>query len=102
MGRAIFHSGTVGAALTAGVNGARGLAVSLDSPAGHRRSPRWADGTQSWPPDSSRSWLPAPAHTVLNLNVPELARDVRPPHRMATLAPFGIVQTTDDRARPSS
>ncbi|HEX8760758.1 MAG TPA: 5'/3'-nucleotidase SurE [Pseudonocardiaceae bacterium] len=30
VGRAILHSGTVGAALTAGVNGVRGLAVSLD------------------------------------------------------------------------
>ena len=42
LGRAILHSGTVGAALTAGLNGLPGLAVSLDvgwHPAG---APHWS------------------------------------------------------------
>ena len=96
IGRAILHSGTVGAALTGGANGARGLAVSLDvgmNPV-----------TQEWEAAARvsrgvlRSLLTCPDGTVLNLNVPNDAGagDLTP--REATLAPFGIVQTTATEA----
>jgi 5'-nucleotidase len=92
VGRAIFHSGTVGAALTAGMNGARGLAVSMQV-LPDTVEPDWkVAGTLAGGIISQL--LDAPAQTVLNLNVPELEGDVVPEYRMATLAPFGIVQTT--------
>lgn len=90
VGRAILHSGTVGAALTGGVNGARGLAVSLAVDQG---SPRWKTAS----PVVSRV-LPlliesAPG-TVLNLNVPNLANGDGIELVEARLAPFGIVHAT--------
>ena len=92
VGRAIFHSGTVGAALTAGVNGARGLAVSMQV-LPDTVEPRWS-AARTVVGGIIPLLLEAPAQTVLNLNVPELDGDVGPEYRMATLAPFGIVQTT--------
>lgn len=91
VGRAILHSGTVGAALTGGMNGARGLAVSLDvgmsPPECH-----W-DATA----DVVRGLLTAlfdhPAGTVFNVNVPN-ASGIEFEVREAPLASFGIVQTT--------
>ncbi|GAA3665267.1 5'/3'-nucleotidase SurE [Microbacterium marinilacus] len=90
VGRAILHSGTVGAALTGGLNGAWGLAVSLD--VGMRPDAfEWdaaadtAIGTLSFLTTLERG-------SVINLNVPNAPR-----HRgvrEAPLAPFGIVQTT--------
>ena len=59
VGRAVLHSGTVGAALTASVNGARALAVSLDvqldDPGGARTGPPRRLSSPScchgcWPP----------------------------------------------------
>jgi 5'-nucleotidase len=99
VGRAILHSGTVGAALTAGVNGVRGLAVSLDV-------------ALQPDPDQDRNWaaaaglvpgvldllLDAPAGTVLSLNVPDLVAERHRELRRATLAPFGSVQTRVDEA----
>ncbi|MFI9007588.1 5'/3'-nucleotidase SurE [Actinosynnema sp. NPDC053489] len=90
VGRAVLHSGTVGAALTAAVNGARALAVSLDV---------------GLDPDVPHHWDTAvavaarlfdrvaalPAGAVLNLNVPNLA-EVGEPKR-AALAEFGAVRT---------
>ncbi|MCR2812382.1 5'/3'-nucleotidase SurE [Microbacterium sp. zg.Y1090] len=90
VGRAILHSGTVGAALTAGLNGARALAVSLD--VGMRPTEfHWEAAAQAvlrlLPDLLARS-----PGTVLNVNAPNTAepRGVRE----ASLAPFGIVQTT--------
>lgn len=96
VGRSIYHSGTVGAALTGGSNGARGLAVSLDvgmHPATHE----WGVAAQITR-GVLRSLLDCPGGTVLNLNVPNdgAAGDRAP--REATLAPFGIVQTTATEA----
>lgn len=90
VGRAILHSGTVGAALTGGLNGARGMAVSLDVGMTPQMF-RWADAAEA-----ALSLVPAlesrPAGTVINVNVPNgsSARGIRE----ATLAPFGIVQTS--------
>lgn len=92
LGRVILHSGTVGAALTGGVNEARGLAVSLDVGL-HPEAYHWETAAAV-----VREVLPVllahPLGTVFNLNVPNVppARGVE--LREATLAPFGIVQTT--------
>ncbi|MET1042538.1 MAG: 5'/3'-nucleotidase SurE [Microbacteriaceae bacterium] len=92
VGRAIIHSGTVGAALTGAVNGGRGLAVSLDT--------GMAPSTLRWGVASrmARKLIPflldQPTGTVLNLNVPNLESHELPEFRHATLASFGIVQTT--------
>jgi len=90
VGRAILHSGTVGAALTGGVGGALGLAVSLDVGIDPETF-EWHAAAQV-----TRTVLPTllaqPAGTVLNLNVPNLPAPAEV--REATLAPFGIVQTT--------
>ena len=89
VGHAILHSGTVGAALTAGVNGARGLAVSLDvgmSPAEYHWGASATHVLRLIP-----LLLDRPAGTVFNLNVPNVAepRELRE----GPLAAFGIVQT---------
>jgi 5'-nucleotidase len=92
IGRAILHSGTVGAALTGGVNGARALAVSLDVGM-HPDAHHW-DAAAGIVRDLLPVLLEHPAGTVFNLNVPNVATGTRIELREATLAPFGIVQTT--------
>lgn len=92
LGRVILHSGTVGAALTAGVNDARGLAVSLDvglNPDAHHWATAAAVVERVLP-----TLIAHPRGTVLNLNVPNVPPEVAVELREATLAPFGIVQTT--------
>lgn len=91
VGRAILHSGTVGAALTGGVNGARGLAVSLDIGM-HPDEYHW-DAASPFVLHLLSRLREMPAGTVLNLNVPN--RDgAEPELREGSLAAFGIVQTT--------
>ncbi|GAB3030920.1 5'/3'-nucleotidase SurE [Parafrigoribacterium mesophilum] len=91
VGRAILHSGTVGAALTGGVNGARGLAVSLNVGMNPLQC-FWKA-----PVPFVRELLPVllqqPQGTVFNLNVPNTDGGVLQ-LREGTLATFGIVQTT--------
>jgi 5'-nucleotidase len=108
-GRAVLHSGTVGAALTAANFGSRGLAVSLDVPSRpvderdgvadgggprRRRGPRnW--GTAAGVAVAALDWLvSAPDGTVLNLNVPDLPAEQVAGARAATLAPFGTVRSS--------
>lgn len=90
VGRAILHSGTVGAALTGGLNGAWGVAVSLD--VGMSPSEFHWDAAA----DAAIGLLPLVTArakgTVVNVNVPNAAANLGPIE--ATLAPFGIVQTT--------
>lgn len=90
VGRAILHSGTVGAALTGGLNGAWGLAVSLD--VGMRPEVFHWDAAAIAAMRLLPRVMERPAGTVVNLNVPNTAesRGIRE----AALAPFGIVQTT--------
>jgi len=97
VGRAILHSGTVGAALTGALNGARAMAVSLDVGMDPVQF-HWAAAA-----DSAITLLPeltarAPG-TTMNVNVPNV--DQPRGIREATLAPFGIVQMAlaekDDR-----
>src|SRR5690606_15878648 len=68
VGRAILHSGTVGAALTGGLNGAWGMAVSLD--VGIRPEECFWDAAA----EAAATLLPAllsrPPGTVINVNVP--------------------------------
>ncbi|MEV6602584.1 5'/3'-nucleotidase SurE [Kutzneria sp. NPDC051319] len=87
IGRALIHSGTVGAALTAHVNGVTALAVSLDVP---------------WDPPGTALWDVVDPYVkdvlgliepgaVLNLNVPN--RPDPGPLRWATLTRYGRVQS---------
>jgi 5'-nucleotidase len=86
-GRAIMHSGTVGAALTAQNFGAKGLAVSVQA-------------DQPWRWDTAATialevldlLVDAPPRSVLNLNVPALAREDVRGVRWARLAAFGAVR----------
>jgi 5'-nucleotidase len=88
-GRAILHSGTVGAALTAQNFGCSGLAVST--------SPT-TDGTWRWDTAAEVAvemldrLLEAPPRTVLNVNVPGVARADLLGVRWARLAAFGAVR----------
>ena len=102
-GLAILHSGTVGAALTAGNLGFPALAISIDSTA-----PVHLD-TAATVAASAMDWLlQAPAGTVLNVNVPDLPFDQVRGVREAPLARFGTVEATmrtighDDGATPCS
>ncbi|HXV93172.1 MAG TPA: 5'/3'-nucleotidase SurE [Pseudonocardia sp.] len=91
VGRAVLHSGTVGAALTAGINGAHGLAVSLDvglRPAG---PPRW-DTAVALLPRVLGLLTDTPPGTVLSLNVPDRPEPALRELRHARLAEFGAVQ----------
>jgi len=89
VGSAILHSGTVGAALTGAVNGARAVAVSLDLPLGSDFDPTWDRAARV-----ARLLLPVVADldpgAVLNVNVPDVP-DVKPA-RWARLASYGRVQ----------
>lgn len=90
VGRAILHSGTVGAALTGGLNGAWAAAVSLDvgmDPVDFHWDAAAAVAVGLLPALMQRA-----RGTVINLNVPNATahRGIRE----ASLAAFGIVQTT--------
>ena len=90
VGRAILHSGTVGAALTGGLNGAWGAAISLD--VGMNPSEFHWDAAAAAALDVLPFLFDRPRGTVLNLNVPNAASNRGVVE--AGLAPFGIVQTT--------
>ena len=86
-GRAVLHSGTVGAALTAANFGVSGLAVSI----GVGDPYRWETAAEL--AVAALAWLvEQPPKTVLNLNVPNLRRDELRGVREASLAPFGTVR----------
>ena len=90
VGRAILHSGTVGAALTGALNGARAMAVSLDvgmNPEEFRWNTAARAAIELLPVLSAQ-----PRGTALNVNTPNRV-DSRG-LRQCTLAPFGIVHTT--------
>ena len=86
-GRAILHSGTVGAALTAQNFGGCGLAVSLDV------GDRWYwDTAARFAVEVLPRLLEAPTRTVLNLNVPARPYEAVDGVRWARLAAFGAVR----------
>ena len=86
-GRAILHSGTVGAALTAANYGRCALAMSAE-----------VEDDDSWVPDcpavaQAVGWLAdAPGATVLNVNVPAAGNGGRRGVRQTRLAEAGTVQ----------
>jgi len=90
VGRAVLHSGTVGAALTAAVNGARAMAVSLDVGLELDVEHHWDTAIRVASTLFDRV-AALPAGAVLNLNVPNLAEVGEP--RRALLAEFGAVRT---------
>jgi 5'-nucleotidase len=93
-GRAIIHSGTVGAALTAAGQGRPALAVSLDAPflddEPDRHWPTAAGYAMELLPDLQD----LPEGVALNLNVPDVPPDNVKGLREATLARFGQVQVS--------
>lgn len=121
-GRAVLHSGTVGAALTAANFGVSGLAVSLDVSSRLLHEQGGADAVPDdvevgdgvvgdvvgpshptvahWDTAATlgawfAGWvLAAPQGTVLNVNVPNLPLDELAGVRLGELAPFGTVRTT--------
>jgi 5'-nucleotidase len=87
-GRALMHSGTVGAALTAANLGLSALAASIEI-----GDPMYWD-TAAGLAGLAVDWLlGAPERTVVNLNVPNRPRDELAGVRWARLAPFGTVRT---------
>jgi 5'-nucleotidase len=91
-GRAVLHSGTVAAAMTASGYGLASAAFSLDV-GEDSGAAEWATAAQV-----AKEVLPVladvPAGVVLNVNVPNVAPGRLPGIRSAHLASFGAVQTT--------
>ncbi|HUI47751.1 MAG TPA: 5'/3'-nucleotidase SurE [Acidimicrobiia bacterium] len=86
-GRAILHSGTVGAALTAQSFGCSALAVSVGAAEAWRFDTAARVAIEVLP-----MLLDAPPRSVLNLNVPGLDYDAVRGVRWARLAAFGSVR----------
>jgi 5'-nucleotidase len=98
VGRAVLHSGTVGAALTAKISDTRALAVSLDvalNPTGERH---WETAAGLLAPVLGLL-LDASENTVLSLNVPDRPAAELGPIRHAWLARGGAVRTRVDEVR---
>ncbi|MFC0504097.1 5'/3'-nucleotidase SurE [Micromonospora costi] len=110
-GRAILHSGTVGAAFTAAANGCRAMAVSLDvlsageataasGGAAVAAAGRVRDAERHWSTAArvALDLLPrltaAPPESVLNVNAPDLPHGRLRGVRRGSLATFGQVQMT--------
>ncbi|WP_341717088.1 5'/3'-nucleotidase SurE [Micromonospora sp. FIMYZ51] len=110
-GRAVLHSGTVGAAFTAAANGCRAMAVSLDvlsvgeataasGGAAVAAAARIRDADRHWSTAArvALDLLPrltaGPVESVLNVNAPDLPFDRLRGVRRGTLATFGQVQMT--------
>jgi 5'-nucleotidase len=91
-GRAVLHSGTVGAALTAAANGCPAMAVSLDIGHPLNGRPHW-DTAARLATELLYLLDPGGPPIVVNLNVPDLPPDQVRGLRRGTLATFGAVQT---------
>lgn len=92
IGKAILHSGTVGAALTGGVSGARGLAVSLATERGS--TPRHWSTAATVASRVIPVLMQRPPGTVFNVNVPDVPWAENLEIVEARLAPFGIARST--------
>ncbi|GAA4024271.1 5'/3'-nucleotidase SurE [Allokutzneria multivorans] len=101
VGRAVLHSGTVGATLTAAVNDLNGLAVSLDVGLNGTAEPRW-DAAAEIVEHAIGVLRNSPSGTVLNVNVPNVAPEKMPPLRHARLARYGTVQSRVERLDDNS
>lgn len=98
VGRAVLHSGTVGAALTAKISGIRALALSLDV-ALHPTGERHWDTAAGLLAPVLELLLDAPEDTVLSLNVPDRPASEVGPIRHARLARGGAVQARVEEIR---
>ncbi|MGW4461681.1 5'/3'-nucleotidase SurE [Micromonospora sp. NPDC004704] len=111
VGRAVLHSGTVGAAFTAAANGCHALAVSLDvlsvgegttgsGGAAVASSGRFRDEVRNWATAArvAVDLLPrltsGPLESVLNVNAPDRPYEELLGVRAGALAGFGQVQMT--------
>jgi 5'-nucleotidase len=96
VGRAVVHSGTVGAALTAAVNGVRSMAVSLDVGLTEEPGRHWQTAA-----NVVRELLPVltamDKDTVLNVNVPDVPPETPLKFRWAALAEFGTIRSRVER-----
>ncbi len=92
LGRAILHSGTVGAALTGALHEARAMAVSLAVGLDAQRPPQW-DSATAVLSVVLPLLLDTPPGSVLNVNVPDLPPDRLGSLRTTRLARFGTVQS---------
>lgn len=97
-GRAVLHSGTVGAALSAASHGIRAMAVSIaaSDPQHWRTAREVTDRALAWLTEQDGAGgVPgesALGDRVLNVNVPDVAPDRLRGIRPAGLASFGAVQ----------
>ena len=91
VGRAVLHSGTVGAVLTASLHDWLGLAVSLDCGWVPPEHPHW-DSVLHVLPEALDILLAGPAGSALSLNVPDRPVGELRELREARLARFGAVQ----------
>jgi 5'-nucleotidase len=89
-GRAILHSGTVGAALTAATSGLRAAAFSLDVRS-DSDEPHW-DTAAAVAADLLPSLHGLPPGVALNVNVPNVPRSRLAGIRRGRLAEYGSVQ----------
>ncbi len=97
LGKAVLHSGTVGAALTASVNGVTGVAVSLDVEGDEE--PHWT-AAEAVVTGLLPAVLDLPAASILNVNVPNVPPADVSPLRWARLsasgrAEFGVNRSDD-------
>ncbi len=92
VGRMVLHSGTVGAALTAGIHGAVGVAVSLDLPLRPIREPIWPSAADLVPMLLELGGRGDPG-AVYSVNVPDAPRNAEDAPRAARLAEAGIVRS---------
>ena len=93
VGRAVLHSGTVGAALAASLHGWRALAVSLDSGWEIPERPHW-DAVAHVLPQILDLLLAADEGTVLSVNVPDRPAAELGALREARLSEFGMATIT--------
>lgn len=90
IGRAVLHSGTVGAALTGALHGARAMAVSLDVGPCSGGSPRWS-AVRPVLLAVLPLLLDAPPGTTVNVNVPDRPVEQLAELRRCRLGRFGVV-----------
>lgn len=92
-GRAVLHSGTAGAALTAIADGCRAMAFSLDLGLRDPAKPHW-DTAAAVATRLLAMAMTIPAASMLNVNVPNLPVAQLRGIRRAPLEGFGAVQMT--------
>ena len=92
-GRAVLHSGTAGAALTAIADGYRAMAFSLDLGLRDTAKPHW-DTATAVATQLLGMAMSIPAASMLNVNVPNLPIAQLRGIRRAPLDGFGAVQMT--------